>query len=128
MHRRWAAGSSTFLQGLLLMVICSISANPQTGAQQQGDSNEDLADALRRIDRLEEQNQELMDQIRALRQDLIAKGSVSQQKEAPASHPSSESAQPNEEQNPILSDPTMDGTQEGEPEVIAEASAKEHKK
>ena len=120
------------------MVICSSYANPQTGSSPQSDSNKDLADALRRIDRLEEQNRELMDQIRALRQDLLGqaknspsqqKSSPSQQKEVAASPPSSESAQPNKEQNLILTDPTMDGSQEGEPEVIGEVSyPTEHKK
>jgi hypothetical protein len=72
-----------------------------------------------------------MNQIRALRQDITAqaKSSASQQTETAAPPPWSESAQRNEEQNPVLSDPTMDGTQEGEPELIGEtAPAKEHKK
>jgi hypothetical protein len=115
---------------LLVLVICSTRATPQTGAPQQSNSK-DLADALRRIDRLEEQNRELMDQIRGLRRDLLgqAENSPSQQKEVADSRPSSQSAQHNEEQNPILSDPTMDGSQEGEPEVIGEVSyPKEHKK
>jgi hypothetical protein len=132
------AVSSRVVQRLLLVVICSIYANAQTAASQQSDSNRGLADALRRIDRLEEQNRELMDQIRALRQDILGESknfasqqnsSASQHKEAATSLPSPKSTQHNEEQNPTLSDPTMDGSQEGEPEVIGEVSyPTEHKK
>jgi hypothetical protein len=128
-----------FLGTLVVITICMGCANAQDSPPEPSNSQktpQNISDVLQTIDQLvkqnaqlvkqygqvERQNRELMDQIESLRRTLGA--------QTGAATLVPEHEEPEDNENPALTAPALDASQEGEPELTGAISTpqKEHKK
>jgi hypothetical protein len=130
--------TSCFLGSLLVITICMGCANAQDSPPEPSNSQkapQNISEVLQTIDQLvkqngqlvkqygelEKQNRELMGQIESLRRTLGA--------QTGAATLVPEHAEPEENENPALTAPAMESSQEGEPDLSADLSTpQEHKK
>lgn len=121
----------------LVVMPCPGFAHAQAATRAEDNSqikSQPAAETLKTIDRLVEQNRELMEEIEALRRNLGAQAAVppATPPTAPAEGEADSTARRNEAELEAATPPVMDGSQEGEApdvaEVVAAQQQGEHKK